>query len=161
MEYTTWSRRITDLAGAVSRLEAEATPLGVPSPGPTTWHANLFQKLKPQIAESPYLIVAVAGGTNIGKSTVFNHLVGFPASRVHPDATQTRHPVCLLPRGFSQRHALEKVFPAFELLAWSSEDDAVTDGPSNRLVFREDPIGVQPPNLVLLDTPDVDGAMPV
>ena len=81
MEYTTWSRRITDLAGAVSRLEAEATPLGVSSPSLTAWHANLFQKLKPQIAESPYLIVAVAGGTNIGKSTVFNHLVGFPASR--------------------------------------------------------------------------------
>ncbi|MGO9597847.1 MAG: GTPase [Isosphaeraceae bacterium] len=161
MEYTTWSRRIADLAGAVSRLEAEATPLGVPSPDLTAWHANLFQKLKPQIAESPYLVIAVAGGTNIGKSTVFNHLVGFPASRVHPDATQTRHPVCLLPQGFSTRHALEKVFPAFELGAWSSEDDAIADGPSNRLVYREDPTGIQPPNLVLLDTPDVDGAMPV
>ena len=69
----------------------------------------------PQVTEAPYLVVAVAGGTNIGKSTMFNHLVGFPASRVHPDATQTRHPVCLLPRGFSRRHDLERVFPAFEL----------------------------------------------
>ena len=101
MEYATWSGQIVKLAQAVSRMEAEATPLGVPSPGSTTWHANLFQKLLPQVTEAPYLIVAVAGGTNIGKSTMFNHLVGFPASRVHPDATQTRHPVCLLPRGFS------------------------------------------------------------
>src|SRR5271165_7379705 len=130
MEYSTWSRRIADLAGAASRLEAEASPLGVSSPGSTAWHANLFQKLLPQVTEAPYLIVAVAGGTNIGKSTMFNHLVGFPASRVHPDATQTRHPVCLLPRGFSQRHKLERVFPAFELCAWSSEDDAVVEGPS-------------------------------
>ena len=161
MEYSTWSRRIADLAGAVSCLEAEASPLGVPSPGSTAWHANLFQKLLPQVTEAPYLIVAVAGGTNIGKSTMFNHLVGFPASRVHPDATQTRHPVCLLPRAFSQRHELARVFPGFELGSWTSEDDAVAEGPSNRLIHREDPTGLQPPNLVLLDTPDVDGAIPV
>ena len=37
----------------------------------------------------------------------------------------------------------------------------MADGPSNRLIHREDPAGVQPPNLVLLDTPDVDGAIPV
>ncbi len=161
MEYSTWSRRIADLAGAVSRLEAEATPLGVPSPSSTAWHANLFQKLLPQVTGGPYLIVAVAGGTNIGKSTLFNHLVGFPASRVHPDATQTRHPVCLLPRTFSQRHELARVFPGFELGSWTSEDDAVAEGPSNRLIHREDASGVQPSNLVLLDTPDVDGAIPV
>lgn len=161
MEYSTWSSRIADLAGAVSRLEAEATPLGLTSPDSTAWHANLFQKLLPQVTEAPYLIVAVAGGTNIGKSTMFNHLVGFPASRVHPDATQTRHPVCLLPRAFSQRHELARVFPGFELGSWTSEDDAVADGPSNRLIHREDPTGLQPPNLVLLDTPDVDGAIPV
>jgi hypothetical protein len=161
MEYSTWSRRIADLAGALSRLEAEATVLGVPSPGSTAWHANLFQKLLPQVTEAPYLIVAVAGGTNIGKSTVFNHLVGFPASRVHPDATQTKHPVCLFPRDFCRNHEPARVFPAFELGSWTSEDDAVAEGPSNRLVYREDPTGLQPPNLVLLDTPDVDGAIPV
>src|SRR5208283_670746 len=88
MEYSTWSRRIADLAGAVSRLEAEATPLGVPSPGSTAWHANLFQKLLPQVTGGPYLIVAVAGGTNIGKSAVFNLLVVFnmvqwPEDREH------------------------------------------------------------------------------
>src|SRR5262245_55672114 len=109
MEYSTWSRRVADLAGAVSRLETLATPLGIASPAATAWHANLFQKLRPQLTEAPYLVVAVAGGTNIGKSTVFNHLAGFPASRVHPDATQTKHPVCLLPRGFAARHDLARV----------------------------------------------------
>ena len=113
------------------------------------------------MTEAPYLIVAVAGGTNIGKSTVFNHLVGFPASQVHPDATQTKHPVCLFPQGFSHRHEPARVFPGFELASWTSEDDAVAEGPSNRLIHREDPTGAQPPNLVLLDTPDVDGAIPV
>ncbi|WP_165226177.1 GTPase [Aquisphaera insulae] len=161
MEYSTWSRRVTELAGAVARLEAEATPLGIASPAATAWHANLFQKLRPQLTEAPYLVVAVAGGTNIGKSTVFNHLAGFPASRVHPDATQTKHPVCLVPQGFAATHDLAKVFPSFELAAWSSEDDAIADGPADRLIYREDPSGRQPANLVILDTPDVDGAMPV
>jgi hypothetical protein len=161
MQYSTWSRRIADLAGEVSRLAAEATSLGVPSPSSTAWHADLFQKLLPQLAEAPYLIVAIAGGTNTGKSTVFNHLAGFPASRVHPDATQTRHPVCLLPHGFTHRHDLHRVFPAFELTRWTSENDAVIEGPTNRLIYREDPGEIQPPNLVLLDTPDVDGAVSV
>ena len=161
MEYATWSGRIVELAEAVSRLEAEATPLGVPSPGLDRLACQPVSKAAATGDRGPYLIVAVAGGTNIGKSTMFNHLVGFPASRVHPDATQTRHPVCLLPRAFSQRHDLARVFPGFELGSWTSEDDAIAEGPSNRLIHREDPTGLQPPNLVLLDTPDVDGAIPV
>jgi len=161
MDYSTWSRRIADLAGAVSRLEEVANLSEPASSKSTAWHAHLFQKLLPQVTQAPYLIVAVAGGTNTGKSTVFNHLVGFAASRVHPDATQTKHPVCLLPAGFAQAHDLEQVFPGFERLAWSSEDDAVREGPTNLLVYREDPSGVQPLNLVLLDTPDVDGAIAV
>jgi hypothetical protein len=161
MEYSTWSRRIAELAGASSRLEAEAEAAGVAPPGSASWRVNLHQKLAPQATDAPYLIVAVAGGTNIGKSTVFNHLVGFPASRIHPDATQTKHPVCLVPRGFGDRHDLQAVFPGFALEPWRSEDDALSDGPSNLLIHREDPTGAQPSNLVLLDTPDVDGAMPV
>jgi len=161
MDYSFWSRRISELAEAMTRLEADAVAAGVSSSASTSWHANLFQKLAPQATDAPYLVVAVAGGTNIGKSTVFNHLVGFPASRVHPDATQTKHPVCLLPRDFTGRHDLNRVFPRFELSPWMSEDDALADGPSNLLIHREDPTGEQPENLVLLDTPDVDGALPV
>ncbi len=161
MEFSIWSRRIADLAGALTRLETDAVAAGVPSPASASWHANLYQKLVPQATDAPYLVVAVAGGTNTGKSTVFNHLVGFPASRVHPDATQTKHPVCLVPRGFSEHHDLQRVFPGFALHAWESEDDALGDGPDNLLIYRDEPTGAQPANLVLLDTPDVDGAMPV
>jgi len=161
MDYSFWSSRIAELAGSVERLEAEAVAAGVASSASASWRANLFQKLAPQATDAPYLIVAVAGGTNIGKSTVFNHLVGSHASRVHPDATQTKHPVCLLPRDFSRRRDLQRVFPAFELRAWRTEDDALAEGPSNLLIYREDASGEQPENLILLDTPDVDGALPV
>ena len=88
MDYLTWPHRIVELAGALSRLEAEATLLGVPSPGSTAWHADLFQRLLPQVSRGFYLIVAVAGAANVGKSTVFNHLVGVPASGVKPNTVR-------------------------------------------------------------------------
>lgn len=160
MEYSTWSRRVVDLATALSRLEAEAGAAGLAPPTAAAWHANLHQKLVPQAADAPYLIVAVAGGANMGKSTLFNHLVGFHASRVHHNAAETKHPVCMLPRGFTDRHDLGRVFPGFALQPWKSEDDAVAEGHPDGLVYREDPTGAQPANLVLLDTPDVDAALP-
>ncbi|MDG3004871.1 GTPase [Paludisphaera mucosa] len=160
MEYSTWSRRVVDLAAALSRLESEAEAAGVPPSADDAWHANLYQKLVPQASDAPYLIVAVAGGANMGKSTLFNHLVGFPASRVHHNAAETKHPVAMLPRGFADRHDLARVFPGFTLQPWTSEDDAVAEGVADGLVYREDPSGGQPANLVLLDTPDVDAALP-
>ncbi len=159
MDYATWSRRVIDLAEALSRLTARAEAAGLPAPQ-AAWRANLYQKLVPQASDAPYLIVAVAGGANMGKSTVFNHLVGHPASRVHHNAAETKHPVALLPRGFADRHDLAKVFPGFSLQPWTSEDDAVAEGRHDGLIWREDPSGAQPANLVLLDTPDVDAALP-
>jgi hypothetical protein len=159
MELTDWSRKVSDLARALATIEQEAAALGLPPIESSAWHANLHQKLIPQLGDDPYLIVAVTGGTNIGKSTVFNHLVGFAASRAHPDATQTKHPVGMLPRGFESRHTLDRAFPDFTLKAWTTEDDALVDGPADLLIHREDPSGTQPANLVLLDTPDVDGAL--
>ena len=43
------------------------------------------------------LVAAVVGGTNIGKSAVFNQLAGDNASAVSPLAAGTKHPVCLGP----------------------------------------------------------------
>ncbi len=159
MDLTEWSSRVAELARSIATIEQESNALGLPPVESTAWHANLHQKLLPQLGDDPYLIVAVTGGTNIGKSTVFNHLVGFAASRAHPDATQTKHPVCMLPAGFTGRHSLERAFPDFTLKPWRSEDDALAEGPANLLIHREDPTGKQPANLVLLDTPDVDGAL--
>jgi hypothetical protein len=124
------------------------------------WHGNLFQKLLPQLEKEPFLIVAVTGGTNTGKSVIFNHLAGSRLSRTHPNATQTKHPVCSVPQGFvAGRHDLASVFPDFELRQWNSENDPLEEGPDNRLFVRTDPAGTQPARLLLFDTPDVDGTL--
>lgn len=147
------------MAAAVRALEPLASELGLQEPRGASWEGALFQKLVPQIQHEPFLIVAVAGGTNTGKSVIFNHLAGGLVSRAHPNATQTRHPVCLVPQNFSQRSDLADVFPDFELRPWTNENDPLADGPDQSLFVREDPVGRQPARLLLLDTPDVDGTL--
>jgi hypothetical protein len=86
-------------------------------------------------------------------------LVGARVSESHAEATQTKHPVCCLPQGFAETHDLQKIFADFELRDWHSAGDALSDDADNRLFLRTDASGQQPANLLLLDTPDVDGIL--
>ena len=94
-----------------------------------------------------------------GKSVVYNHLVGARVSESHAEATQTKHPVCCLPQGFAETHDLKKIFADFDLREWQGAADALRDDADNRLFLRTDASGQQPANLLLLDTPDVDGIL--
>ncbi|MCX5771944.1 MAG: 50S ribosome-binding GTPase, partial [Candidatus Hydrogenedentes bacterium] len=57
------------------------------------WERQLTFKLAPRLAGEGCLIVAVAGGTNTGKSTVFNCLLGRSLSPVSPFGAFTKHPL--------------------------------------------------------------------
>jgi len=147
------------LNGALRRLENESKPLKIaPLPG-RDWFDILVRKLLPQLVDDAYLIVAVVGGTNIGKSVVFNHIAGFRASSSSPLASGTKHPVCLVPTGFVTTHDLQALFPAFELRPWSDSDEALISHDQHCLFWRTN--ADVPPNLVILDTPDVDSDAPV
>ena len=74
---------------ALERLRNVAAEVGIPSPEHEDWYSLLKHKLLPQIAETGFLIVAVMGGTNIGKSLLFNHLAGEQCSAVDPHAAGT------------------------------------------------------------------------
>ena len=157
--YRTWVDRVARLAGSLRQLEQVGRQMKLPAAESFAWYGNLFQKLLPQLDQEPFLIVAVTGGTNTGKSVLFNHLAGTRLSRTHPNATQTKHPVCSVPQGFLARHSLASVFPDFEVREWASENDALAEGEDNWLFVRTDPAGTQPVRLLLLDTPDVDGTL--
>lgn len=161
LSYRDWVAQVAALAASVDRLDDFGRQMGLPPAEHAEWHGNLFQKLLPQIAAEPFLVVAVTGGTNTGKSAVFNHLVGSSVSLVDPNATQTRHPVCSVAKSFlaGHREQLARVFAEFELRPWQTERDAVDEGPANLLILREEPAGTQPGRLLLLDTPDVDGTL--
>jgi len=133
--------------------------VGVGPPQGREWFDLLQRKLLPQFEGPPLLIVAIVGGTNIGKSVIFNHLAGETASAATPLAAGTKHPVCLVPPGCDDRELLQRLFEHFELHAWQSPDDPLDDAPADRIYWR---LGTHvPQRLVLVDAPDVDSDVTV
>lgn len=145
------TRRLVDAVGA---LREAANVLQPPALETCEWYELLRQKLLPQLGSDAWLVAAVVGGTNIGKSVVFNHLAGCRASSTSPLASGTRHPVCLVPDGFTDRQDLQRVFPDFRLQEWSDADHALRDSSEHELFWRSAPD--LPSNLLVLDTPDID-----
>ncbi len=140
-------------------LEEEAASMGIAKPEKTQWRELLSQKLVPQMARPPFLVVGVTGGTNTGKSVIFNHLAGERASAVDFRAAGTKHPVCMIPEGIDPQEVLSRHFDLFELRQWHREEDPLEESPSHLLFWRRG--RDVPDRLLLLDTPDIDSDAPV
>ncbi len=152
--FDTFANDVRNLDRELRALAPAGAAVGVAPPAGREWYDLLQRKLLSQLELPPVLIVAAVGGTNIGKSVLFNHLAGEVASAASPLAAGTKHPVCLAPSGLDTPDVLGRLFPAFELRAWTAADDALNDSPENRLFWRR---GRQTPKrLLLLDAPDVD-----
>jgi hypothetical protein len=157
--YEQWAAAVRRFHGALGRLEPLAARLDVPPPSGQEWFELLEHKLMPQLELPPMLVVAVVGGTNIGKSLLFNHLTGEASSAVSPLAAGTRHPVCLVPAEANDPELLAKLLDGFDVTQWKSAEDALNDCSENRLFWR---VGDHVPSrLMLLDTPDVDSDVEV
>ena len=157
--YQAWAEQVKQLHLALAALEPIARDVGVERPSDQDWFELLEHKLLPQLETRPLLVVAVVGGTNIGKSVLFNHLTGEQASAVSPLAAGTKHPVCLVPDDAADPELLATLFDGFELQAWHSPDDPLRDSPEHHLYWR---VGENVPSrLLLLDTPDVDSDVQV
>lgn len=154
VDFQAWAEEVKRLYHALTALQPAAAAVGVAPPAGEEWFALLEHKLVAQLESDPFLVVAVVGGTNIGKSVVFNHLAGETASAVSPLAAGTKHPVCLAPPGFADHAALDKLFEGFSVRPWHAPDDALGEAAEHRLFWR---VGANvPPSLLLLDTPDID-----
>lgn len=153
-DFEACANAVQQLSRAVGALHARcADSQWAPLAG-RDWYELLARKLLPQLSDQSFLVVAVVGGTNIGKSVVFNHLAGFRASATSPLASGTRHPTCLIPKGFRESHHLEEIFPGFVLREWAGADEPLKEEGVNWLFIRE--CDATPSNLLILDTPDVD-----
>jgi hypothetical protein len=144
---------------AVTGLECAAKLLQPPPLAGQEWFELLRQKLLPQLTDDSFLVAAVVGGTNIGKSVIFNHLAGCKASATSPLASGTKHPVCLVPPGFAETHDLAAIFEGFSLREWRSKDEALRETGEHLLFWRTS--DATPENLLVLDTPDIDSDAPV
>ena len=159
VDFQSWAAQIERTNRALTDLLPIADSLGIARPHGEEWWELLVHKLVPQVAGRPALVVAIVGGTNIGKSAIFNQLAGETASAVSPLAAGTRHPVCLVPAGFDDERMLERIFAGFALRRWHSPADALEDSEEHRLFWRAG--AAIPPRLLLLDTPDIDSDAPV
>ena len=139
-------------------LARAASLLDPPPLATEPWHQTLVTKVRPQLEQRRFLIVAVVGGTNIGKSAVFNHIAGQAASRVDKRAAGTKHPVLLVPDGFGA-DAVAELFPSFALRPWERGEDPIEASEEDRLFWRTS--AATPKTLLVLDTPDVDSDQPV
>lgn len=153
-EFSTLAGLLRRLNEALATLEPAAASIGVPPAVDDEWRQLLMHKLVPQARGDVPLVVAVVGGTNIGKSAVFNQLAGENASAVSPLAAGTKHPVCLAPLSAADEALLRSLFPGFVLQAWSAAGEALEAADEHYLFWRA--CAALPPKLVLLDTPDVD-----
>lgn len=153
-DFQTWAAQVRTLAEALSALEPVAAAVGVAPPRQEEWFQLLRFKLMPELDSEPLLVVGIVGGTNIGKSLLFNQLAGEVASAVSPLAAGTKHPVCLVPEGTNDPKTLARLFDGFELRRWQSADDPLQEHAEDLLFWR---VGKNvPPRLLLLDAPDVD-----
>jgi hypothetical protein len=157
--YSECAETVQRLHTAVVGLERAGKVLQLPPLEGREWFELLRQKLMPQLLDDAYLVVAVVGGTNIGKSVIFNHIAGSCVSSTSPLASGTKHPVCLVPPGFMERHDLESIFQGFELHEWTSSKTALENHAEHRLFWKTSE--QTPDNLLILDTPDIDSDAPI
>jgi len=158
-DYQSFADEIKQLDRALAELEPVAARVGVAAPQGQEWFDLLQNKLLPQLDTDPLLVVGIVGGTNIGKSVIFNHLAGEVASTSSPLAAGTKHPICLVPPGVDDPDVLGRLFEQFELRPWTAPDDPLSDAPEDRLFWRTSKR--MPPRLLLLDAPDVDSDVEV
>lgn len=150
---------ISRLVEAVQSLENVIGEFDLPRLETREWYELLQQKLRPQLGKSSFLVVAVVGGTNIGKSVIFNHIAGSRVSATSPMASGTKHPSVLLPAGFKESNSLTEIFPGFEIQEWVDADAPLKESQHHQLFWKQEQ--TLPENLVVLDTPDVDSVAEV
>ncbi|MFT4556182.1 MAG: hypothetical protein ACI93T_000506 [Porticoccaceae bacterium] len=154
ISFSECAESVQGLHRLLGELEQQCSALQVEQLGTFEWHQLLEQKLLPQLSDDAFLVAAVVGGTNIGKSVLFNHLAGARTSATSPLASGTKHVTCLVPNGFESSHDVESIFPGFTLKDWAAPEQALDESETDWLFWRHG--DALPDNLLVLDTPDID-----
>jgi hypothetical protein len=159
MEQTELGRALSELDSSLDRLKLslsdEPELLERLFEGTEPWLNLLRYKLVPHFEGEGCLIAAVAGGTNTGKSTVFNLLLGRDVSPVRATAAATCHPVIAANSTRAAQCLDAKLVPEFVPVPLENRELVLGhEVPEEAIfIFHENSL---PDRLILLDTPDVD-----
>jgi GTPase Era involved in 16S rRNA processing len=152
---------VLDFGKRLDELQPLGEICGVPTPEKNDWYGLLKRKLIPQLTgglNSLVLVAAVAGGTNTGKSVIFNHLAGENSSAVDYRASGTKHPVGLFPKNLmpllNEAGTTLPPFDVFNVAEWTAPEQSLELTGENKIFCRE---GQNVPDgLAFIDTPDID-----
>ena len=105
------------------------------------------------------VFLAVQGGTNVGKSTVFNALAGELLSPSVVQASATKHPLVYVHESWKERLLTPETFPALEFVELSDPKELLADADETQRVYvrghAKDELG----DLAIVDSPDFDSAL--
>jgi len=102
------------------------------------------------------LFVGVHGGTNVGKSTVFNALAGKLLSPSLVVASTTKHPLVFSHQRWRTRFLEEGVFPDFECRELVDPKELIVDAERTDLFFFRFHDDASSEDVAIIDSPDFD-----
>ncbi|ATB43964.1 hypothetical protein CYFUS_009445 [Cystobacter fuscus] len=121
-------------------------------------HERLRRDLLPRLGgtDAPLLLVAIAGPNNVGKSTLFNALVGTPLSPARPEGGLTKQCLAAAHPDTWTGALRDFLTRRYDIVLVAPGETAPVDqpGPAGRLyLVLADAV---PRGLVVMDTPDFD-----
>jgi hypothetical protein len=140
--------RLPDAAGADTRALARRV------------RTRIVRDLLPRLSsDAPLLLAAVAGPNNVGKSTLFNTLVGAHISPARAEGGLTQQCLAAATPETASGAGREALSARYEvvLLPPGARAPVTEPGPPGRLFLTSTP--TLPPGLVLVDTPDFDSVV--
>ena len=105
------------------------------------------------------VFAAILGGTNVGKSTVFNALAGKILSPALVTASATKHPLFFAHEKWRDRFLRDQPYPGVHCRELSDPKELIAPGSDGTVLyfrFHEDP---HLEDLALIDSPDLDSAL--
>lgn len=123
--------------------------------GTEAWLPLMDYKLAAEPSAPECLVIAIAGGTNTGKSTVFNLMLGGKYSAVRSTAAATCRPLAVMPPELASVCLDGRLLPGFLPKAANEAEDTLDRGLHPETLLVADAPGL-PDGMVIMDTPDVD-----
>lgn len=111
------------------------------------------QRILPQLYPRDHLNVTVAGGNNVGKSSVANHVAGRNVTEVSPIAGKTKHSILITSSHYS-RKSVENMHPDIPIVEHGVASDSSREG-EHQIVWHQ--VSGASDRLWLYDQPDFDG----